>query len=189
MILAYDSKKRLWWNMFLVLNVFMAAFEIPIEIFMGHEAYEELSFSMKSFTTIVFTVDIFVNLRTSYYDEHEMRIVKEPKKIAKAYICSWKFLFDLLSVIPTNFLLSGLNIPDEKSKYLALFGIFKFSKLSNLGKDIMLITLPIGFTVILALPVITILLILIHWMACILYASVIKGEDWIPPMDLNKGET
>ena len=52
-------------------------------------------------TLIIFVLDIFVNLRTTYFTYNDDEIL-EPKKIAKNYVYSASFLFDLVSTIPLS---------------------------------------------------------------------------------------
>ena len=50
---------------------------------------------------LIFTIDIFFNFFTAYFDDEE-NIILNRKLIAKAYLKSW-FFVDLISVLPVSF--------------------------------------------------------------------------------------
>ena len=75
-----------------------------------------------------FVVDILITFLTSYLD-HNGRIVSDLKIIAKHYVKSTRFVFDLLSVFA--------NLPG-----LYVFGVFKLIRIRRIDEFIKKLTLP-----------------------------------------------
>ena len=64
---------------------------------------EDSSDVMANFTLIIFVLDIFMNLRTTFYNDEFEEIV-DWKKVALNYVQSWIFLIDILSTFPFELL-------------------------------------------------------------------------------------
>ena len=60
---------------------------------------------MSAFNSLIdflFGVDIILNFRTSYINQRTGEEVLDPKKIARNYLCSSRFVIDLLASIPID---------------------------------------------------------------------------------------
>ena len=110
-------------------------------------------------------------------------------KIAKNYIFHGRFFIDLLASIPFE-LMATLIVPDSTNFSFQIFGLLKLVRLLRLGRIITYMrfkqNLKIGFRI---LQLLFFLLLLVHWIACILYILVSDKDSWIPPKDLDAGET
>jgi hypothetical protein len=102
-------------------------------------------------TNLIFFIDIIVNLLSAYQDQ-DFKLIVDPKvrisdliycqMTASHYLRSW-FLFDLLSVIPFDLLLSGVSVQslsfNKMAKMYRLVKLMKVSRMLKVIKDKMTI--------------------------------------------------
>ncbi len=82
------------------------ALALPREIAFPEDRIPIMNYIVLAF----FTVDILINMRTSFLDEHSAEVING-RRIAFKYINSAYFIIDLISVFPFELLAS----PEEKS--------------------------------------------------------------------------
>lgn len=105
---------------------------IPVKFSLNPELGEHgttgfVYFTVDLITYIMYWMDIFVCLRTTYVDSFGEEI-KDTKKIYGRYVKSFNFWIDLLSL---------LNVPSRGivgAKFLSFFGILKVVRITRLLK-------------------------------------------------------
>lgn len=151
------------------------------------------------FIDVLFGIDIIFNFRTTIessgsdtgggLDGDNNNYDYSPKRIAKNYVFHGRFFIDLLASIPFE-LIATLLLPDSTNFSFQIFGLLKLIRLLRLGRIITYMrfkqSLKIGFRI---LQLLFFLLLLVHWIACILYILVSDKDSWLPPKDLDSGET
>ena len=135
-----------------------------------------------SFVDLVFFIDLFINMRTTYMSQTTGEEIKDPKMIAKRYITG-RFIVDLLSTIPFD-KLAGKNDILPMFGMLKLFRIFRVSMvIRNLNITTSSKSLLKVFWLILQL------FLLLHVVACLWYYIIKDSELWIANMDYVLGGT
>jgi hypothetical protein len=86
------------WDVVIMCALVFTALVTPYEIALLPTKLNMLFF-INRLVDIIFTVDIVVNFRLMFFEEKELKLVKNRKKIARNYLCSW-FFIDLVSVLP-----------------------------------------------------------------------------------------
>eukprot|EP01083_Nonionella_stella_P174702 606425_1 len=126
-----------YWNSFLLLMLFYSIVEIPYSI-----AFEivplstDLSAIIGLIIDICLLFDIILNFRTAYIDQYDrLRIIHDPKLIAKRYITRW-FLIDLVSSLPLLFIIISSNSTSDSMhsaaitvQFIRLLRVIKFLRI------------------------------------------------------------
>ena len=103
---------------------------IPIRVGINTQLLDPAYDYIYLFTWIVYILDVFVNLRTTYIDTdgHEMT---EGNRIAMKYIGTFRFIFDILSLFsaPNLFVTS---IDSTTLVVLNMIGLCKISRFYRL---------------------------------------------------------
>lgn len=68
----------------------------------AQDNYATLWWGLDSVADLVYMLDIVVNCRVGFYEEGIL--IRDPKLAYKRYIMSWRFLLDILSILPLEFL-------------------------------------------------------------------------------------
>ncbi|GMH41134.1 hypothetical protein BSKO_09044 [Bryopsis sp. KO-2023] len=128
---------------------------------------------------VSFAHDIYLNFRTSYYDE-EGELIERRVMIARNYFKGW-FGVDLMSVLPFDVLLAVSNEDGAATKLLEMSRIIKAVKILRLLKAVKmmkLLRLPqlldvlerlLGKPMFRLLRFLFAVIILSHWSACFFY--------------------
>lgn len=136
----------------------------------------------------LFFMDIIFNFRTTYVNSKTGTEVISPKKITLNYVLRGRFVIDLLATIPFE-LLVAIILPDTNFSF-QIFGLLKLVRLLRLGRIITYMKfkqgLKIGFRI---FQLLFFLLLLVHWIGCLWYMLVKTRDSWLPPKDLDAGET
>jgi len=135
------------------------------------------------FIDILFAFDILINFRSVYKDSKTEENVVDGRKIAFNYACKGRFFIDLLASMP--FEIFGL-IFNASSSQLKLFGMLKLVRLLRLGRMITYLKANRSFKFGAKLIQLLFMLILvIHWIACLWYAVTLQDISWFPAKDLD----
>lgn len=89
--------------MFIIILTIYNCFYIPFEIAFEPPVIWTIEV-INSIIDLIFYIDIFVNLRTTYMTEEGEEII-DKKLIAKRYILKGTFFVDVLSILPLNALI------------------------------------------------------------------------------------
>jgi hypothetical protein len=170
------------WDVVLILSMLFTCFVTPYEIALLATNWDML-FVCNRVVDIIFTVDLIVNFRMMFYNEQEMKLVKDRKLIAKHYIHSW-FVIDFLSVIPGYadwFTVGREQSADSAAmkvgEILRLFRLIKMGRMLKASRiiDRWLTMVNITSTGITVLRNTMLAIVSTHWMAC-LWALVLTME-------------
>ena len=74
----------------------------------AQENHPTLWWVFDSFADLIYLLDIFVNCRVGFFEEGIL--VREPKLACKRYIMSWRFLLDVVSILPLELLYFKMGI-------------------------------------------------------------------------------
>lgn len=128
------------------------------------------------------------NFRTTYVNSKTGTEVINPKKVFYNYTLHGRFFVDLLATIPFELVASAVLTNNSFS--FQLFGLLKLVRLLRLGRIITYMKfkqgIKIGFRI---FQLLFFLLLLVHWIGCIWYMLVSDKDSWVPPKDLDSGET
>ncbi|XP_055347738.1 cyclic nucleotide-gated cation channel alpha-3-like isoform X2 [Paramacrobiotus metropolitanus] len=136
---------------------------------------------------LIYFVDIFVRMLTSYLKESDGIYIRQPRKLMRHWLKSWLGKFDLISLIPTDiaFIWVGVNVPYtiiRLNRVLKYGRIIEFTRLTesrlNAGSWYRLFILLSNF------------LVLIHWNACFFYLisarAGLDSDEWVYPGENGK---
>lgn len=128
------------------------------------------------------------NFRTTYVNSKTGTEVISPRQIFINYTLHGRFFVDLLATIPFE-LIVAVIMPNADFSF-QVFGLLKLVRLLRLGRIITYMKfkqgLKIGFRI---FQLLFFLLLLVHWIGCIWYMLVSSEDSWLPPKDLDAGET
>ena len=140
LVFRYSSK---WIRRWLLLIMFAATYNgFMVPYFIAFEPKYEFAEGYDHVNIIIdliFILDIFVRIRTTFMDEILSQEIVDPKVLAKRYIKS-QFLIDFLSAIPLDYFaycVSGDSA--EILMYLGAMRLFRIFKMSDIAS---LINLP-----------------------------------------------
>jgi len=133
-------------------------------------------------------MDIVLNFRTTYVNSKTGTEVINSRKIMLNYAFHGRFFIDLLASIPFELIVS-IVLPNTEFSF-QVFGLLKLVRLLRLGRIITYMKfkqgLKIGFRI---FQLLFFLLLLVHWIGCIWYILVRSKDSWLPPKDLDSGDT
>lgn len=184
-IVRHDSTRRMSWDMLMVVLLAYVAISLPFAF--GFGASESLDIT-DHIVDAFFLTDIALNFRTSYIDADECLVVSG-KRIAKHYLRGW-FTLDFVSSVPWDIVSAGLLPGLQPARLLKIGKIAKVLKLLRVGKVIKILagssllerleeSLPpkahqTGSKI---LSLVTVTLLLCHWLACFMAAIDGAGID------------
>jgi hypothetical protein len=162
---------------------------IPLEIAFPSTAESIGSKIVSNGIDICFAVDICCNFVTTYLNIKTGLEVYDCKSIAQNYIYQWRFWIDLIATIPFEHLYN-LFSPSSSNFNFSVFDLLKLIRLLRLGRIISYMKVKqdvkVGFRIV---QLLSFLLLLVHWVGCMWYIMVRKPGGWVPPKDLDSGET
>ena len=182
-IFGYQSKLRVAWDLLIILTAIYLCISIPFYLsFSSTSISSPVIFSFHLFICFLFLIDIVLSFRTSYLTNSTTEEIKNSTLIMKHYGLSLKFMLDLISVIPFELFTS--------TTYLGLLRLVKIIKLYRLSNIISVIKVRYRIKLVLEFfLILLILLLFIHFSACLFFIVVDTQESWIPPEDYPKNKT
>ena len=131
----------------------------------------------------MFLIDIIITFRTTFYNKRGEEVF-DPQQIAKSYITSGRFFFDLLSCLPFDRMVS------LKGDALKAFGIFKLIRISRLSQILQKVDLRDDRkAMIQVFQLLLYLLMYVHCTNCLWWYIVTFDNSWVPPKDIYQGGT
>ncbi|CAG9318026.1 unnamed protein product [Blepharisma stoltei] len=168
---------RVKWDIFIIIVVLYNTFTIPY--ILGFAIEEMANPSIKAIgliNMIVFSGDIIMNFRTTYYDSTSGDEVFDTKEIAINYLKN-RLVFDILAALPSEYF---YDIP--------AFTLFKLTKLERILKvtnDLMFMKMTEWIKLFIRFCTILLWLgIYLHLLACFWFYLVNEQDDshsWVPP--------
>lgn len=182
LIFGFQSKPKVAWDLFIILIAIYLTISVPYYIsFSKSTLSSTITFAIHLFISFLFIIDIVLSFRTSFLSNATSEEIKNSKLIIKHYALSLQFAFDIISTIPFE-LLTPSN--------LGLLRVVKISKLYRLANIVSVIRIRNKIKVILEfLLIVLILLLFIHFSACVFYIIINSQNDWIPPEDYPSNQT
>jgi hypothetical protein len=187
-VFGHDTKLRLRWDLFIILLALWNCIYIPFDAAFGVKESVAI-IVVDRIIDVFFFMDILFNFFTTFINPLNKLLVTDLKKIALHYILGPRFIVDVLATIPFDYLIPKSNKPSKLNT--KVLGLMKMIRLLRLGRIITFMKLrsdfKIGFRI---FQLLFFLLLLAHWIGCIWYLIVNDAKkEWIPPFDLNNGET
>ena len=122
-IISCKNQWRTRWSYMIIVVAIYSVIFIPMRMAVYRTVLDPLYNPLDIFTYILYIIDVFVNLRTSYLDSFGEEIVN-PKQIAVHYVASAGFWIDIFSL---------LNYPLGDSPVLAIIGILKVNRVLRIS--------------------------------------------------------
>lgn len=129
-LLSKNNKFKKWWDYAIIVAAIFSVVTIPIKFaihpMMGETDFTGTIYFVADITTyIMYWLDIFINLRTTYIDSYGEEI-KSEKMICMRYFRSFNFYIDVLSLL--NWPTRGFG----NNKVLSFFGILKAVRITKM---------------------------------------------------------
>lgn len=172
-------------DVFIIILSVWNSIEIPFS-FAFPDTLESNSINnvLDKFIDFLFAFDILVNFRTGYVDPKTDTLILDPTKISKNYIKS-RFWIDLFASIPFEALSIFASI-----NQINFFGMLKLVRLMRLGRMVTFLKTNKSFKLsIILVQLLFILILVIHWIACLWLIVVEQNYSWNPPKDVDWSET
>lgn len=194
-----------WWDVFLMHVLLMSIIEIPYSL--AFHVWDDMH-PGDPVAIIAFLIDlclvfdIFLNFRTAYIDKYDrLRIIPDPKLIAKRYLRTW-FTVDFLSSTPFTYVLLVFAHQNSAATNLKWFNLLRILKLFRIAKVLKMFhhfrenSLHLGLrdnrgtkTFLKLVRIVGVMLLIAHYFACIWYGvgswQYAQGNpSWIDKIDL-----
>ena len=184
--MSHKSKFRMRWDLLVILLALYNCVSIPFEVAFGSISDHVAMVIFEYTIDVLFFADVLFNFRTTFVKSGTE--VVSGKKIAWNYVMKGRFWVDLLASIPFE-LIIGLFVDVDQGN-LQLLGLLKLVRLLRLGRIITYMkfksSVKFGFKL---FQLLFFLLLLVHWIGCSWYMLVDARDSWLPPKDLDAGET
>ena len=118
------------WETFLVILVLYTAWISPFEFGFIDRPSMPISF-IDNVVNGFFALDIILSFFVAYLDRKTYLLVDEPKKIAKKYALSFRMIFDVISIIPSE--LIQKIFPASRRAY-GVFNMFRLWRLRRVSR-------------------------------------------------------
>ena len=174
LIFGYQSRPRIVWDLIITSISVYLCISIPLFLsFYPSTLNSKVTLSFHLFISLLFTIDILVNFRTSYLAEATSEEVRNSKLIMRHYALSLRFLLDVISMFPYE-LFNPINF--------ALLRLVKIHKLQKMSTTVSLLKARLTIKLVSEFFIILLFLLLfIHFTACVFFLVVDSEHNWIPP--------
>ena len=123
LLISCKNPWRIKWSYMIIFVAIYSVVFIPMRIAVYMTALDPYYIYLDFFTFLLYVLDVFVNLRTTYLDSFGEEIL-DPKKIMKNYSTSPGFYIDVLSL---------LNYPTSSHPVLNIIGILKVNRVLRIS--------------------------------------------------------
>lgn len=119
-------KRKQAWEVFIIIVALYSVLVIPIRIGINPLLFDPAYDVIDLITWVIYILDVFINLRTTYIDNFGQEIV-ESKRLMLNYIGSFRFIVDILSLANApNLFVSNAN--ETVLVVLNMLGLLKLSR-------------------------------------------------------------
>ena len=128
------SQTRIRWDLFIILLATVNCFQIPYNV--AFSDIEETNIFLDVFNGLIdffFMMDVLINFRTSYINEHTGTEILDTKMIAVKYLKT-RFFVDMLASIPFDFLSYGFSDDKGNAFLLQMLGLLKLVRVLRLSR-------------------------------------------------------
>lgn len=170
-LIRINDPRKIYFDVFVIILAIYNCYSIPLEIcFNPVEMESNFFLVLNSIIDIIFGVDIFIQLRTTYYDAMNGDEIFDTDKIKWNYL-KGRFLIDFLSTIPFDNI--GYLITRKKSPLLPLFSLLKLIRVTRLARIIERMNAKEHVKLMMKLAQLIFFLIMyIHCLACVWFLIV-----------------
>jgi len=189
-LIAPDAKRKGQWDWFVLLLVLYTSITVPFCVVFYDLTSIDVSyggFAVDTLVDICYLVDIFVSLRTTYYD-NDGQLVLDKKVVRARYLKAW-FWLDVFASFPYMHVaeLIFINSSEEAPASLRLPSLAKLLRMVRLGKKIDRLSTSKIFRI----GQFTFMLLMsAHWYACIWFwagesapPDPVHGTNALPGVD------
>jgi hypothetical protein len=177
-----DSKCKIYWDLIIIIFSVYNSILIPYQL--AYSVQESISLEViDRLVDTTFIFDIAINFKTIYRDSYTDEDVRDGRKIALRYLFNGRFFVDLIASLPLEVI---SLLPFASTTDLSFLGMLKLVRLLRLGRMITFLKAnqKLKFSMKFA-QLIFFLVLLLHWINCILYAVTKGDKSWFPPKDLD----
>ena len=136
---------------------------------------------LNSVIDLFFAIDIYIQFKTSYYDDQSGEEIMDRQTIIWNYL-SGRFFIDLMATIPFDSI--AYAITRQRSAILPLFSLLKLIRVTRLGRIIEKMNVKEDVKLAMKLAqLIFFLIMFIHIQACVWFKIVQTDETWQAPLD------
>ena len=133
-LIRINDYRKVYWDIFVINLAIYNCFSIPFEISFEPMVMESVNFLIiNSLIDFLFLTDIFVNFKTTHYDDISGDEISDKKVIAMTYL-NGRFWIDLLSTIPFDNIVFALS--GEEFMILPLLSLLKLIRVTRLSRII-----------------------------------------------------
>lgn len=184
-LFRYSSKFIQHWSNFVIILAMYNSITIPISIFYDVHGPSFISSNeislIDSLVDLIFLIDVILTFRTTYLDTDLGKEETNMHKIASSYLRG-AFVIDFASSVPF-----AIFVPESQESLRAAFGmlgLLKLLRIQRLSAAVQGSNLPQGTKVYLKILMMAFKLMLVmHVLATIWFALVIRAERWVQNMD------
>ncbi|KXZ48358.1 hypothetical protein GPECTOR_28g765 [Gonium pectorale] len=162
-ILLPETRKRRYWDFFVLSLVVWTALIVPFEVGFGSIQWSG-SYAMARIVDACFWVDIALNFRTAFID-HSANMVRDGGKIASHYLRTW-FFVDLTASVPFDVIVLWFvtNISNEG---LIALGLLRTPRLLRLGRLLRYFDRMKGANIVRMGKLLFFMALVAHWVSCL----------------------
>lgn len=187
-LISCKNAWRIRWSYLIIFVAIYSVIFIPMRIAVYKDALDPWYTPLDFFTFLLYVLDVFVNLRTTYLDSFGEEI-QDAKKIMKNYAGSPGFYIDVLSL--------G-NYPMSDHPILSIIGILKVNRVLRISTLVKESNMDKGYkSMLMMLYYYFLFIIYLHLVGCMwfyfieqTYNEYLKDsryQPWIPPYDYYDG--
>ncbi|GLI64818.1 hypothetical protein VaNZ11_008225 [Volvox africanus] len=176
-ILMPETRKRRYWDFFVLTLVVWTALIVPFEVGFGSIGWSG-DYAMERIVDACFWLDIALNFRTAYID-HSANMVRDGAKIATHYIRTW-FFVDLTASIPFDVIVLWF-VKDMSNEGLIALGLLRTPRLLRLGRLLRYFDRMKGANIVRMGKLLFFMALVAHWVSCLwfmLYRLTHGSLDW-----------
>ena len=119
-------KRKQAWEVFIIFIALYSVLVIPIRIGINPTLFEPAYDTIDVITWLIYIIDVFVNVRTTYIDNFGLEVTNG-RRIMMKYVGSFRFIVDILSLFNAPaFLVDGVS--KTGSIVLSMLGLLKRSR-------------------------------------------------------------
>lgn len=172
------------WDVLIIVLSVWNSFEIPFTFAFPEDEIYNAGNTFDTIVDLLFAFDIIINFRTGYIDPKTDTLIMDTSRISANYI-KGRFWVDLVASIPFEFLTVILS-----TDRLKIIGMLKLVRLMRLGRMVTFLKANKSFKLsIILIQLLFILILVIHWIACLWKVVVQVNHSWNPPKDMDWSET
>lgn len=180
-----DSRLTKWNILTSVLAIWTVILEPYLVAFIPNQAGSDLIIAWQILIDTIYMIDIAFCFRTSFISPHTGEEIFEPKEIAKHYLLSGKFFFDIIAALPFEIILRSLESSAWKlSAFLQIIRIYRLRNLLMYMRAADEVKLIFKF-----FQLLLYLVLYVHTVGCLWFMLIESSKTWIPPTDIIKGHT